>query len=95
VRRFFWKRDGGGHILEALKFMASNSESEPYKLTLSKRGQPSRWIKVGVIAAATALAGGLAAAWWYRKTLKTLRQTGEMNDNPQFGIPFDDTRDGS
>jgi hypothetical protein len=52
-----------------------------------------RWIKVGVIAAASALVGGLAAAWWYRKTLKTLSQTDEMSQYPQFGIPFDDSRD--
>ena len=35
---------------------------------------PSAWIKVGAIAAASALAGGLAAAWFYRKTLNRLRQ---------------------
>jgi hypothetical protein len=46
-------------------------------------------IKVGVIAVASALAGGLAAAWWHRKTLKSLRQTGETTVNPYFGIPKD------
>ncbi len=30
-------------------------------------------MKVGVITAASAMAGGLAAAWFYRKTLNTLR----------------------
>jgi len=45
-----------------------------------------------VIAAASVLAGGLAAAWWYQKTLETLRQAGETGQNPQFGIVFDDTR---
>ena len=73
--------------------MASNFESESYKLTAARKAQPSRWVKVGVIAAASAMAGGLAAAWWYRKTLKTLRQSGEMNQNPQFGIPSHDPRD--
>jgi hypothetical protein len=73
--------------------MASNSESESYKLTPSRKGQSSRWIKVGVIAAAAALVGGLAAAWWYQKTLKTLGQSDEMSQYPQFGIPFDDSRD--
>ena len=51
--------------------------------------EPSGWLKVGVVAVASALAGGLAAAWWYRKTLKELRQTGEVTANPQFGIPTD------
>ena len=32
------------------------------------------WLKVGALAAASALAGGLAAAWFYRKTLARLRQ---------------------
>jgi flagellar basal body-associated protein FliL len=73
--------------------MASNSESESYKLTPSRKCHSLRWIKVGVIAAASALVGGLAAAWWYRKTLKTLSQTDEMSQYPQFGIPFDDSRD--
>jgi len=51
----------------------------------------SSWVKVGVIAAASALIGGMAAAWWYRKTLKTLRQTGEMQSNPNFGISEDES----
>ena len=73
--------------------MASNSESKSYKLIQPRGDQRSKWTNAGVIAAASALAGGLAAAWWYRKTLKTLRQIGEMHQNPQFGIPTDDSRD--
>jgi hypothetical protein len=34
----------------------------------------SGWVKVGVIAAASAALGGLAAAWFYRKTLSQLRE---------------------
>lgn len=34
------------------------------------------WFRVGVIAAASALAGGLAAAWYYRKTLARLQEAG-------------------
>ena len=44
------------------------------------------WIKVGAIAAASALAGGLAAAWFYRKTLNTLRQAESETLNSDFGI---------
>lgn len=33
-----------------------------------------RWLKVGVVAAGSAIAGGLAAAWYYRNTLTRLRQ---------------------
>jgi len=32
------------------------------------------WLRIGALAAASALAGGLAAAWFYRKTLARLRQ---------------------
>jgi hypothetical protein len=46
-------------------------------------------LKVGVIAAGSALAGGLAAAWWHRKTLRKLRETGETGKNPQFGSQTD------
>jgi hypothetical protein len=43
------------------------------------------WLKVGVIAAASVLAGGLAAAWWYRETLTKLHQTEAGPANPEFG----------
>jgi hypothetical protein len=32
------------------------------------------------------VAGGLATAWFYRKTLAKLRETGESGRNPHFGI---------
>jgi len=48
------------------------------------------WLKLGVVAAASVLVGGVAAAWWYRKTLRSLQQAEEMSPNPQFGIPEDD-----
>jgi hypothetical protein len=38
------------------------------------------------VAAASALAGGLAAAWWYRKTLAKLRESGDYAENPNFRI---------
>jgi len=28
----------------------------------------------------------VAAAWWYRKTLNKLHESGEKGKNPQFGI---------
>jgi hypothetical protein len=45
----------------------------------------SAWIRVGAIAAASALAGGLAAAWFYRKTLNTFREAETDEDNSEFG----------
>jgi len=49
------------------------------------------WLKVGAIAAASALAGGLAAAWYYRKTLKTLQEAESSGVNPEFRIPDSET----
>jgi flagellar basal body-associated protein FliL len=51
----------------------------------------SRWEKLGIVAAVSALAGGLAAAWWYRKTLSKLQEAGERQDDPQIRILGDDT----
>ncbi|WP_109489026.1 hypothetical protein [Occallatibacter savannae] len=41
---------------------------------------PQGWLRVGAIAAASAVVGGLAAAWFYRKTLSRLQDAG--NDFP-------------
>jgi hypothetical protein len=72
---------------------SEGSQSKP------EGGQPrSGWFRLGVVAVASALAGGVAAAWWYRKTLNKLHESGENGENPQFGIseaghsedPFDE-----
>jgi hypothetical protein len=47
------------------------------------------WIKVGAVAAASALAGGLAAAWFCRKTLNTLRQA--ESESSDFSIEVNET----
>jgi membrane associated rhomboid family serine protease len=62
-----------------LESVASTSNSAPI-------GQFPAWIKVGAIAAASALAGGLAAAWFYRKTLNTLRQAESDAGTPDSAI---------
>jgi hypothetical protein len=69
--------------------LESNSSTVPEK----EPGKPAGWIKVGAVAAGSALAGGLLAAWWYRKTLSKLRQAEEDAKNPHFGIPADDPPD--
>jgi hypothetical protein len=74
--------------------MASGFESYTSSAPQGLSVQSSGWLKVGLAAAASALAGGLAAAWWYRKTFKTLRQTGETTPNPHFGISADDPSNG-
>ena len=65
--------------------MASDLESA----CLTTEGEPerggSKWLKVGLVAAGTA-AAGLAAAWWYRKTLARLREAEEAADDTNFRI---------
>jgi len=67
----------------------SPEESEALTPTEVTNSGSSEWARVGIVAAASALAGGLAAAWWYRKTLKTLRQSQEIDPDPEFGISSD------
>ena len=43
------------------------------------------WLKVGAVAAASAVLGGLAAAWFYRKALTQLREAEDR-------IPGSETR---
>jgi hypothetical protein len=58
-----------------------SSISEPQAAPLAPDGQGAGWLKVGAIAAASAVLGGLAAAWFYRKTLTRLREAeNEISD---------------
>ena len=52
----------------------------------SDRKPLSTWVRVGAVAAGSALAGGIAAAWFYRKTLLRLRQAAAEGKNSDFGI---------
>jgi hypothetical protein len=54
------------------------------------RGPGAAWVGVGLVAAASALAGGLATAWWYRKTLHRLQEGEAACENPQYGILSED-----
>lgn len=54
---------------------------------------PPGWAKLGLVAIATVVLGGMATAWWYRKTLIRLRQAGETAPNPHFGMSEDDSGD--
>jgi len=66
---------------------ASNTlESKVYEVDPEIGAQSRSWFKLGVVAAASVALGGIATAWWYRKTLKKLRETGEIDKNPHFGM---------
>jgi hypothetical protein len=66
--------------------MASDLESESSSQTKGSKRERPGWVKVGIFALASALAGGLAAAWWYRKTLDSLQAAEDATDNPHFRI---------
>jgi membrane associated rhomboid family serine protease len=46
---------------------------------------------VAAFGAASALAGGVAAAWFYRKTIKKLREAESQGENPESGISDGET----
>jgi membrane associated rhomboid family serine protease len=54
--------------------MTTENEYESEKSLLRDVEAEGSWVKVGLFAATSALAGGLAAAWYYRKTLARLRE---------------------
>jgi len=76
-----------------LESMTTPLESSTSSARPPAVAKPSGWLKVGVIAAASALAGGVAAAWWYRKTLTKLRQAEGRTSHPDFSISGDDRVD--
>ena len=73
--------------------MASDLESpastHPATESNGKR-VPGDWLKVGAVAAASAVLGGLAAAWFYRKTLSQLREAEERVPDSEFLATEDD-----
>jgi hypothetical protein len=50
----------------------------------SKKSRAGSWGKWGILAAASVVVGGLAAAWWYKKAVKTLHQAEERAKYPEF-----------
>lgn len=73
--------------------MESHLESDSSLPEPAAESRPSDWLKVGVIAAASALAGGMAAAWFYRKTLARLQQAEANTAETEFRMPEDDLDD--
>ncbi|MGA2851816.1 MAG: hypothetical protein ABSE46_22665 [Terracidiphilus sp.] len=76
---------------EILNQMASPLEPESLSTSQEAAGARGDWFKLGALAAVSVLAGGLAAAWWYRSTLKKLHQAEEAGPNPQSGFSGDDS----
>ena len=53
--------------------MANDSNDEIYSQDTSSARKVSKVLGLGLVSAASAIAGGLAVAWWYRKTLTKLQ----------------------
>jgi hypothetical protein len=60
--------------------MSSDLDSESLAPDAGPIAGRPQWVKVGAVALASALAGGLAAAWWYKKTLSRLQEAEEAED---------------
>jgi hypothetical protein len=69
----------------SLKTVANDPESDTSPEAESSGKETSGWLKFALLTAASAVAGGLATAWFYRKTLTKLRETGENPQNTHFG----------
>jgi hypothetical protein len=74
---------------------ATSPESETCQENKLSAELSSAWLKLALLTAASALAGGVATAWFYRKTLAKLRETGENSKNSHFGISPDPKADGA
>ena len=64
--------------------MANGSNQEPYEGIKAAPSGVSRILGLGIVSAASAIAGGLAMAWWHRKTLAKL-QNPIAPDDPMTG----------
>jgi homoserine kinase len=53
--------------------MASDSKEEAYAHAVRSGKQVPKALGLGLVSAASAIAGGMAVAWWYRKTLTKLQ----------------------
>jgi hypothetical protein len=69
--------------------MTSDSESYISDKKTPQGESRGSLLKLGAVAITSALLGGIAAAWWYRKTVRRLHETGENSNNPHFGIDSD------
>jgi hypothetical protein len=71
--------------------MSNDLESVPLNPSPESGEKSPPWVKVGFVAAASALAGGLAAAWWYKKTLSKLQEAEGTTNRPPIEILGDES----
>ncbi len=68
-----------------LESVDSKTERE-YETAPAAARDSSGWLPVGMLAAASAILGGLAVAWYYRNTLARLRQAEESGSSVDVGV---------
>ena len=74
--------------------MSNDSEKDTYLRVKDQKSGASRVLGLGLVSAASAIAGGLAVAWWYRKTLTKLQnpisqenlQNSELSQSEEEGL---------
>lgn len=70
---------------------ASGSDEETYGSGASEKKRIPTWLKVGSAVAATLLLGGLAAGWYYRRTVRRLQNAELEAPDSNFGIQRSET----
>jgi hypothetical protein len=74
--------------------LSNDSEKDTYLRVKDQKSGASRVLGLGLVSAASAIAGGLAVAWWYRKTLTKLQnpisqenlQNSELSQSEEEGL---------
>src|SRR5579863_2840184 len=83
----YWVGEGALIFKKSRKtIMANSSDSSTSSQNPAAERHSPGWLKVAAVAAVSALAGGVAAAWWHRKTLAKLQQSNDGGPNPDFRI---------
>jgi len=67
--------------------MASRTKKVIYADTFKQDSDRGKTIHYGIMATVSACIGGLAVAWWYRDTLRTLLNSGMLSNLPKLGSP--------
>ena len=67
--------------------MASDSKKEVYEQDRTRSRGSSKVLGLGLVSAASAIAGGFAVAWWYRKTLTKLQNPIVSDDIQRSKLP--------
>ncbi len=63
--------------------MTNSGKQETYRAGIEEPKAKAQALKLGMIATASALAGGLAVAWWYKDTLRKLRNPVHLEALPK------------